>query len=188
MSVSRCFTCRFALLPLAVAISSVAQADESLELDNVYITGGEDQVLTQPGSATLIDDIALEQFEYSDINRVLNAVPGVNLQEEDGYGLRPNIGLRGTSPERSKKITLMEDGVLAGPAPYSAPAAYYFPNVSRMSAVEVFKGPATIQYGPATIGGAVNLVSRPIPFAASGELDVQYGSDNFQRYEAWYGA
>jgi len=188
VSVSRCFTCRFALLPLAVAISSVAQADESLELDNVYITGGEDQVLTQPGSATLIDDIALEQFEYSDINRVLNAVPGVNLQEEDGYGLRPNIGLRGTSPERSKKITLMEDGVLAGPAPYSAPAAYYFPNVSRMSAVEVFKGPATIQYGPATIGGAVNLVSRPIPFAASGELDVQYGSDNFQRYEAWYGA
>lgn len=181
---------RFPLLPLALAIASAASyaAEDQVELDNVYITGGEDQVRTQPGSATLIDDIALEEFEYTDINRILNAVPGVNLQQEDGYGLRPNIGLRGTSPERSKKITLMEDGVLAGPSPYSAPAAYYFPNVSRMSAVEVFKGPATIQYGPATIGGAVNLVSRPIPFIASGELDVQYGSDNFQRYESWYGA
>ncbi|OUS40294.1 hypothetical protein A9R00_06770, partial [Oleispira antarctica] len=140
-----------------------------------------------PGSATLIDEEALDTFEYTDIHRILNSVPGVNLQEEDGYGLRPNIGLRGTSPERSKKVTIMEDGVLSGPAPYSAPAAYYFPNVSRMSAVEVFKGPATTQYGPATIGGAINLVSRPIPYAGQGELDVQYGQYNFQRYNAHYG-
>jgi Fe(3+) dicitrate transport protein len=168
--------------------STVSFAEEdTLELNNVYITGGKDQVLQQPGSATLIDDIALEAFEYTDIHRVLNAVPGVNLQEEDGYGLRPNIGLRGTSPERSKKITVMEDGILSGPAPYSAPAAYYFPNISRMSAVEVFKGPSAIQYGPASVGGAINLVSREIPYDSQGELDVQYGSDNFQRYNVYQG-
>jgi Fe(3+) dicitrate transport protein len=168
--------------------STVSFAEEdTLELNNVYITGGKDQVLQQPGSATLIDDVALEAFEYTDIHRVLNAVPGVNLQEEDGYGLRPNIGLRGTSPERSKKITVMEDGILSGPAPYSAPAAYYFPNISRMSAVEVFKGPSAIQYGPASVGGAINLVSREIPYDSQGELDVQYGSDNFQRYNVYQG-
>lgn len=160
---------------------------EGVALDNVYITGGKDSISRKPGSATLIDDIALESFEYTDIHRVLNAVPGVNLQEEDGYGLRPNIGLRGTSPERSKKITVMEDGILSGPAPYSAPAAYYFPNISRMAGVEVFKGPSTIQYGPATVGGAINLVSRAIPYSATGELDVQYGSHDFQRYNAYYG-
>lgn len=164
-----------------------AYAEEGIELDNVYITGGKDEVLQQPGSATLIDDVALEAFEYTDIHRVLNAVPGVNLQEEDGYGLRPNIGLRGTSPERSKKITAMEDGVLSGPAPYAAPAAYYFPNISRMSAVEVFKGPSAIQYGPATVGGAINMVSREIPYQSKGELDVQYGTDNFQRYNLYQG-
>ena len=160
---------------------------EDIALDNVYITGGKDSISRKPGSATLMDDVALEVFEYTDIHRVLNAVPGVNIQEEDGYGLRPNIGLRGTSPERSKKITVMEDGILSGPAPYSAPPAYYFPNISRMNGVEVFKGPSTIQYGPATVGGAVNLVSRAIPYAAKGELDAQYGSENFQRYNAYYG-
>lgn len=163
------------------------RTEQGIELDNVYITGGKDEVLQQPGSASFIDDVALETFEYTDIHRVLNAVPGVNVQEEDGYGLRPNIGLRGTSPERSKKITVMEDGILSGPAPYAAPAAYYFPNISRMSAVEVFKGPSAIQYGPATVGGAVNMVSREIPFQSQGELDVQYGSDNFQRYNLYQG-
>ena len=177
-------------LSLVIGLSAPvfsAEVEDGVELDNVYITGGKDEVLQKPGSATLVDDIALEAFEYTDIHRVLNAVPGVNLQEEDGYGLRPNIGLRGTSPERSKKITVMEDGILSGPAPYSAPAAYYFPNISRMSAVEVFKGPSAIQYGPATVGGAINLVSREIPYDSQGELDVQYGSDNFQRYNAFHG-
>lgn len=163
-------------------------ADEPAKLEQVLITGGSTEIKTQPGSATLIDDVALEQFEYTDIHRILNEVPGINLQEEDGYGLRPNIGMRGSSPERSKKVTIMEDGVLSGPAPYSAPAAYYFPNVSRMSAVEVFKGPSAIQYGPATVAGALNMASRPIPYTASGELDVQLGSYDFKRINTFYGA
>lgn len=179
----------FSLLPLSASIlfANAVLAEDSVELQGVYITGGVSELMTQPGSATLIDDVELETFEYTDIHRVLNAVPGINLQEEDGYGLRPNIGMRGTAPERSKKITIMEDGVLSGPAPYSAPAAYYFPNVSRMSAVEVFKGPSAIQYGPATIAGALNLVSRPIPYSREGEVDIQYGERNFQRYNAYYG-
>lgn len=186
-SVPVAFSLVFSLSASAIFAEETTDPQTSAELDTVYITGGEDEIRQLPGSATLIDAEALETFEYTDIHRILNAVPGVNLQEEDGYGLRPNIGLRGTSPERSKKVTLMEDGVLSGPAPYSAAAAYYFPNVSRMSAVEVFKGPATTQYGPSTIGGAINLVSRPIPYSAEGELDVQYGQYNFQRYNAHYG-
>lgn len=172
----------------ALLLSSISwAAEEPVALQQVYITGGKDQIQTQPGSATLIDQMALEQFEYTDIHRVLNEVPGINIQEEDGYGLRPNIGMRGSSPERSKKIVIMEDGVLSGPAPYSASAAYYFPNVSRMSAVEVFKGPSAIQYGPSTVAGALNLVSRAIPFSPQGELDAQIGSFGYQRLNAYYG-
>ena len=184
------FLPRLISLYFLLSVPVMAAAEESndeLDLGKVYITGGKAEIAKKPGSAILLDELELEKFEYTDIHRILNAVPGVNLQEEDGYGLRPNIGLRGTSPERSKKVTVMEDGVLAGPAPYSAPAAYYFPNVSRMSAVEVFKGPSTIQYGPATVGGAINLVSRMIPYLSEGELDIQYGSDNYQRLNVYQG-
>ncbi|MEM6732831.1 MAG: TonB-dependent receptor plug domain-containing protein, partial [Myxococcota bacterium] len=107
------------------------------------------------GSAHRVEDDALERWEYDDAGRLLKQVPGVYVRDEDGYGLRPNIGLRGANSDRSRKVVLMEDGVLFAPAPYSASAAYYFPIVTRVTGLEVFKGPAAIRYGPNTIGGAV---------------------------------
>lgn len=141
----------------------------------------------EPGAAHVISGKELERFERDDIHKVLAAVPGVYIREEDGYGLRPNIGMRGTGSERSAKIALMEDGVLIAPAPYSAPAAYYFPLVTRMSGLEVLKGPAAIRYGPNTVGGALNLISRPIPTKRTMAIDVAGGSDLYGKAHAYYG-
>ncbi|QED36321.1 TonB-dependent receptor [Antarcticibacterium arcticum] len=142
------------------------------------LLGSKFEAQNRTGSAYYISPAELKQHNYTDINRVFNSVPGVNVYEEDGFGLRPNISLRGTSPERSSKITIMEDGVLIAPAPYSAPAAYYFPNVARMEAVEILKGSSQVQYGPFTSGGAINFVSTPIPTAFSGSVLATYGSFN----------
>lgn len=128
------------------------------------------------GAASEVDQATLEQFEYDDVERVLAfTVPGVSTRGEDGYGLRPNIGIRGASSDRSAKITLLEDGVLLAPAPYAAPAAYYFPMSTRMVGLEVFKGAAATRHGPNTVGGAINLRTRPIPDGLDYGLDLAGG-------------
>ena len=137
-----------------------------------------------PGAHTSVSAATLERSEHDDIHRVLAGVAGVYLRDEDGSGLRPNIGMRGAAAERSAKIALMEDGVLIAPAPYSAPAAYYFPLVTRMSRVDVVKGPSAIQYGPNTVGGAVDLISAPMAERRAGYLDLALGGDAYAKVHA----
>lgn len=138
---------------------------EATVVQDLIVTGSRVAADAVGGSAVYLDQRALETFSYSDVNRTLRLVPGVYLQEEEGFGLRPNIGIRGSGSDRNSRIAVMEDGVLIAPAPYAAPAAYYFPRMTRMSGVEVVKGPAAIKYGPLTTGGAIHLFSTPIPDA-----------------------
>lgn len=142
-----------------------------------------------PGAAHILDREALEapEFLYDNVHEMLRKIPGVNVQEEDGFGLRPNIGLRGTGVERSSKITLMEDGVLIAPAPYAAPSAYYFPVAGRMEAIEVRKGSSQVKYGPRTIGGAINLVSSSIPNRLAWTMDVAGGENGTLKTQARVG-
>lgn len=168
-------------------------AEQATRLESVTITGDAVAREKTPGSVHKVEEQSLQQWRYMDVHRVLEEVPGVYVRQEDGYGLRPNIGMRGSGSDRSKKIALMEDGILFAPAPYSAPAAYYFPLMARMQSVEVFKGPSAIQYGPNTVGGAINFVSRDIPGGDEGEednrgaLDLALGSYGFGKVHGYYG-
>ncbi len=164
----------------------MVEAVSTLE-EVTVIAGGHTGLSDIPGSVHYISPKDIQQFTYTDIHRVLSSIPGINLQEEDGFGLRPNIGLRGTGVERSSKITVMEDGVLMAPAPYAAPAAYYFPTLGRMQAVEVLKGSSQIKYGPYTTGGAINLISTPIPNDFSGRLHILRGSFGGSNLHAFVG-
>lgn len=160
-------------------------------LEGLVVTGSAESIDEVGGSATFIGKEEIEKFSYTDINRTLRIVPGVQLQEEDGYGLRPNIGIRGSGNDRNNKIVIMEDGVLMAPAPYAAPAAYYFPHMGRMESIEIVKGPAAIKYGPSTIAGAINMFSTSIPDnedgSLSGSVKILGGEDSTLRVHGYAG-
>lgn len=156
-------------------------------LEEITIFGSAADVRDVAGGATYLNPEDLERFQATDAIRALRQVPGLSFQLEDGFGLRPNISIRGTATERSGRVTLMEDGILIAPAPYTAPSAYYFPTFGRIYAVEVLKGPAAITQGPYTVGGAVNMLSTPIPDIDSGMLEAELGSFSTWRVHGWYG-
>ncbi len=167
-------------------LDSIQNLDEII-INTNYIFGNKYVAKHRTGSAYFLSPKELQKFNFTDVNRALRAVPGVNIYEEDGFGLRPNISLRGTSPERSAKITVMEDGILIAPAPYSASSAYYFPTIARMQAIEVLKGSSQVQFGPFTTGGAINMISTQIPTEFSGLVRASYGSFNSNQLYAKVG-
>ena len=158
------------------------------EVESVTIIGTKDDVKDLPGSGAVISNDDLQKAMDTDIQKILTAVPGIYMRTEEGYGLRPNISIRGTAIERSGKVTIMEDGVLVAPSPYTSSAAYYFPTTGRIHSVEVLKGPAVVSQGPQTIGGAINLISTPIPEVNSGKFVQEIGENGMARTHAYYGA
>ena len=183
------FSTFFVLTSLTASPVIYADHAEKAEFfEEITIIGNTERARMMPGSAHFISDDELEVFNYADIQQILRKVPGVNLQLEDGYGLRPNIGIRGVQTERSSRIMLLEDGVPIAPAPYAASSAYYFPTAGRMYSMEVLKGPAAITEGPNTIGGAINMISTPIPEQAEGKVIAEIGEDSTTRVHAVFGS
>ena len=181
--------CIWASTTLVTVTGSCVLAEEEPVpfLEEVTIVGSREDVRNMPGAAHVVGPGDLARFAYTDIQRMARQVPGVSIQVEDGFGLRPNISIRGVASERSGRITLLEDNVLIAPAPYSAPSAYYFPTAGRMHSFEVLKGPAAITQGPYTIGGAFNLLSTPIPSEMTGSVVAEGGQHGTWRLHATYG-
>ncbi len=174
----------------ALLISSFIFAQDNVQeitVESVTIIGTKDDVKDLAGSGAVISNEDLQKAMDTDIQKILSAVPGAYMRTEEGYGLRPNISIRGTAIERSAKVTIMEDGVLVAPSPYTSSSAYYFPTAGRIHSVEVLKGPAVVSQGPQTIGGAVNLISTPIPEVDSGKFIQEIGENNMARTHAYYG-
>ena len=174
------------LILIALTSLFVSIFTAEVEIETVEIIGSVEDAKEIAGSASVITEEELQTYEYTDIHKILSNVPGVNFRPEEGYGLRPNISIRGTYADRSGKITLMEDGVLIAPGPYSASSAYYFPTAGRIAGVEVLKGPAAISEGPYTIGGAINLLSTPIADESGGMINQEFGEDATSRTHIHY--
>ena len=128
---------------------------------------------TVPGSLTYIDQAQIQQISPVSGNEVLRRSPGVHVVDEEGLGMRANIGIRGLDPDRSRSVLVLEDGIPVALSPYGEPELYYTPSIDRMSGVEILKGSGSILYGPQTIGGVINYITADPPLQPTGQLSMR---------------
>ena len=131
-----------ALSPLAVrADDAPAEAtadDAGRTLATIEVVGNHQERKTAEGTASVLDQSVIVSGRALTVNEALRKVPGVTVRDEEGFGLRPNIGIRGSNPTRSTKVLLLEDGLPAMYAPYGDNASYYHAPIQRY--VPAFQG------------------------------------------------
>jgi Fe(3+) dicitrate transport protein len=151
----------------AAATTSAAQPSTE-----IVVVGNAEEADVIAGSFASVTKDDLRRTRVLNVNDALRQVTGVFVRDEEGAGMRPNIGIRGLNPIRSTKVLLLEDGVPLGYAPYGDNAAYYHPPIQRFTGVEVLKGASQIRFGPQTIGGVVNYITPDVPneFMANGTI------------------
>ena len=163
-----------------------SQADV-LEMPVVEIVGSSTTLKTIPGEYNVLKQEELFQSHVYNVNEALRKVPGVNVRDEEGFGMRPNIGIRGMNPTRSTKTMLLEDGIPLSYAPYGDNASYYHPPIERFDSIEILKGPGQIMYGPITLSGTINYLTPNPPMKPGGLLNFAGGNRGYYDVHFNYG-
>jgi Fe(3+) dicitrate transport protein len=171
-------------------VRAAADADVDpipVELSVVTVIGTRAALDRMPGSGDILDQALLEQSHVFTINEALRKVPGLIARDEEGFGLRPNIGVRGLNPTRSAKVLLLEDGLPLTFAPYGDNASYYHPPIERFDRIEVLKGSGQILFGPQTVGAVINYITPAVPAEPAGLIGVSPGSRDFGEIRGQWG-
>jgi Fe(3+) dicitrate transport protein len=158
------------------------------DFPQVDVIGRKPSLLNRiPGSADIITEESLKSSKPITGNEMFKKVTGINVVDEEGAGLRANIGMRGLDPDRSRNVLMMEDGVPIALAPYGEPEMYYTPAIDRMKSIEVLKGSGSILYGPQTVGGVINYITNDPPLDPTFALSLRGGDGNYFTGQAGYG-
>jgi Fe(3+) dicitrate transport protein len=140
-----------------------------------------------PGSANIIASTSIKHSQPLTGNEMFRQVSGLNVVDEEGIGLRVNIGIRGLDPDRSRTVLMMEDGIPIALAPYGEPEMYYTPAIDRMKSVEILKGSGSILFGPQTIGGVINYITADPPITSTTGINLKGGTGGFGSAQVSYG-
>lgn len=147
-----------ATLPTILVIGSKTEDRQRLPAANTLVTA-EELRIQQPRST----------------EEALRGVPGVSIKPEEETAIVGNIGIRGLSSSDYKTL-ILEDGVPVAPGLFVGNGRYYNPRVQRMDGIEVLRGAGSLRYGPSTIGGVINYVTKnPEPGI---KVDLHTGSFN----------
>jgi len=183
----------FACLFIASSIPVYAQeGGDSVTLEEVVVTAGrvKEKKKEITTNVTILDEEEIENSSAVDLGDLL-AEKGIgHIQKYPGAST--SVGIRGfrtdtTGVDLAGKVLILLNGRRAGTG---NAAKIMTKNIER---VEIIRGPASVQYGSAAMGGVINVITRqgkekPTLFIEGllGSYGYKEGSAGFSgRYEAF---
>ena len=136
---------------------------------------------TVPGGAGVVDAEFYKRGRAATLKDALDFAPGVLIQSRFGAE-ESRLSIRGSGLQRTfhgRGIWLMQDGMPLN----LADGGFDMQAVEPLTAnyIEVFRGANALQYGSATLGGAINFISNTGYTAPASQARVEIGSFNTQR-------
>ncbi len=156
-------------------------------MPQVEVIGVLDRFVRIPGSADLINFQRIRAISPLSGNEVIRSISGIHVVDEEGLGLRANIGIRGLDPDRSRTVLMLEDGIPITLAPYGEPEMYYTPSIDRMVGIEILKGSGSILFGPQTFGGVINYLTANPPAVPTATAHIRGGDGGLFTGKLGYG-
>jgi Fe(3+) dicitrate transport protein len=156
-------------------------------MPQVEVIGVLDRFVRIPGSADLINFQRIRAISPLSGNEVIRSISGIHVVDEEGLGLRANIGIRGLDPDRSRTVLMLEDGIPIALAPYGEPEMYYTPSIDRMVGIEILKGSGSILFGPQTFGGVINYLTANPPAVPTATAHIRGGDGGLFTGKLGYG-
>lgn len=186
-----------ALFALPLAAAAQSQSADATTLDRIQVLGEQNRSATvddlarakrrlaqRAGATGVIDADAYREKRNATLADALGYAPGVFVQPRFGAE-EARLSIRGSGLQRTfhgRGIELLQDG-----SPLNlADGGFDFQAVEPLAAryVEVYRGANALEYGAATLGGAIDFVSPTGYAAAPATLRIEGGSFGYLRGQA----
>ena len=163
------------------AATALPAAAQEGEIDEIVVEGSLNSLPTQdvgsvfgldktlletPRSASTISSDQIERFDIRDIDELVSLSPGTFTQSF--FGVAGALDIRGTSGETYFRGVRRLDN----PGNYPTP-------IGASDRIDIVRGPASVIYGPAKIGGYLNFVPKSARATGGQYLDEIEGSVSY---------
>lgn len=146
-----------ALGGLLSGLAPTAPAFAADILPPVTVTATHDVDTAFPGvPVTVITRADIRRLQPSSVMDLLAGLPGVNIVNQGGPGKLSNVSIWGAS---ASQTLILVDGVRIGSATTGQAYLQDLP-VDLIDRIEIVRGPRSGQYGPAAMGGVIQIFTR----------------------------
>lgn len=172
-----------AVLSLFAADMAVMAQDLALEEIVVTARKRDESIQDIPLSVTAFGAEQLREQQITDVEDMLQFVPGVHMSNHTANRNNPAIRFRAIDPPSSVRSTQTSSAFVDG---VYLPGTSQWLSMNDIERVEIVKGPQSAFFGRATFGGAINFISRTPGDEFNGDVNLILGDNG--RADAWVSA